>query len=131
MKLKIETAIVACLGLLLTLKKTQAQTNAILFDGVIVAGYVDKGAYVNYLGPSLKFSKKPYSLALGFLPSLRIKEDNVASGATKNNLITPTLGFGITAIAKNIALQVPLYYNTKSAGKDGKWNVGIGIGYKL
>ena len=131
MKLYIKVTTIGYLGLLLTFQKGQAQTKADLYEGVIVAGYVEKGAYINFLGPNLKISKKPYSLALGFLPSLRIKEDKVAAGASKNNVITPTLGFGITAIAKKIALQVPLYYNTKSAAKDGKWNVGIGIGYKL
>lgn len=107
------------------------QTRATLFEGVIVAGYVDQGAYINCTGPAIKFSKKPISVLVGLLPSLRIKRDKVAAGAPKNSMLTPNLGLGITAIYKHLAIQVPLYYNAKTSSKDGKWNPGIGVGYKF
>jgi hypothetical protein len=40
------------------------------------------------------------------LPSLRFKEDQ---GATKNVLITPSLGFGLTYFYKQFAVQLPFY----------------------
>lgn len=110
---------------------SRVQTKATLFEGVIVAGYVDQGAYINCTGPAIKFSKKPFAVLLGLLPSLRIKKDKVAAGAPQNSVITPNLGAGITAIYKHLAIQVPVYYNAKTSSKDGKWNPGIGIGYKF
>ncbi|SDL40765.1 hypothetical protein SAMN04487898_11870 [Pedobacter sp. ok626] len=107
------------------------QTKATFFEGVIVAGYVDQGAYINCTGPAIKFSKKPLAILVGLLPSLRIKKDKVATGATQNSVITPNLGAGITATYKHLAIQVPVYYNAKTSTKDGKWNPGIGIGYKF
>jgi hypothetical protein len=62
------------------------------------------------------------------LPSLRFKED---SGAIKNSLVTPGLGFGITYCYKAIAIQVPLYYNSKTSLKNGNWQLGIGLGFKI
>lgn len=126
--------------MLLTLTVSQAQTatststkklTAGVGDGIVVAGYVDNGAYVNFTGPHIKWVKKPYAILLGVLPSLRIKEDKVATGATKNSVITPTLGVGITFAYKHLVVQVPLYYNAKSSTADGKWNPGIGIGYRF
>jgi len=110
---------------------SSVQTKATLFEGVIVAGYVDQGAYVNCTGPAIKFSKKPFAVLVGLLPSLRIKKDKVAAGAPQNSAITPNLGAGITAIYKHLAIQVPVYYNAKTSSKNGKWNPGIGIGYKF
>ncbi|TZF86511.1 hypothetical protein FW774_01920 (plasmid) [Pedobacter sp. BS3] len=102
----------------------------VLFDGVLVAGYADDGAFVNCTGPGVKFNKKPFSLLVGLLPSLKIKEDKVTAG-TKNATITPTLGFGLTAVYKHLAIQLPFYYLSKTAAKDGKWIAGAGIGYKF
>lgn len=110
---------------------SSVQTKATLFEGVIVAGYVDQGAYINCTGPAVKFSKKPFAILVGLLPSLRIKKDKVAAGAPQNSVITPNLGAGITAVYKHLAIQVPLYYNSKTSSKDGRWNPGIGIGYKF
>jgi hypothetical protein len=62
---------------------------------------------------------------------LRIKKDRVAAGAPRNSVITPNLGAGITMAYKHFAIQVPAYYNAKTSTKDGKWNPGIGIGYKF
>jgi hypothetical protein len=107
------------------------QTRATFFEGIIVAGYVDQGAYINCAGPAIKFAKKPFAILVGLLPSLRIKKDKVAAGATQNSAITPNLGMGITASYGHLAIQVPMYYNTKTSTKDGKWNPGIGIGYKF
>jgi hypothetical protein len=112
-------------------QNSAVQTKATLFEGIIVAGFVDRGAYINCTGPAIKFSKKPLSVLIGLLPSLRIKKDKVATGAPQNSVITPNLGAGITAAYKHLAIQVPVYYNTKTSTKDGKWNPGIGIGYKF
>jgi hypothetical protein len=107
------------------------KTKAQLFEGLLVAGYLDHGAFVNCTGPAIKFSKKPYTLLLGLLPGLRIKEDQVAPGVPKNSIITPSLGFGLTASFKHLALQLPLYYNSKTPTKDGVWKAGLGLGYKF
>jgi len=111
--------------------QTAPATKAVLFDGIIVGGYADHGAYINCAGPSVKFSKKPFVLMAGLLPGLRIKEDKVAPGATKNSKLTPSLGFGLTAAYKHLAFQIPLYYTAKTAAKNGKWNPGVGLGYKF
>ncbi|WP_316813226.1 hypothetical protein [Pedobacter heparinus] len=107
------------------------QTKPVLFDGLIVAGYLDQGAYINCAGPGIKFNKKPVTVLLGLLPGLRIKEDKVAPGAPKNSTVTPSLGFGITLAYKHLAVQAPVYYNSKSSTKNGEWKPGIGIGYKF
>jgi hypothetical protein len=102
---------------------------ATAWDGVIMSGYVDQGAFVNFGGPSIKYMQKPMSLGFGVLPSMRIKEDQTVG--TKNSLVLPSLGFGVTFAYKHLALQVPFYYNAKTATVDGKWNPGFGIGYKF
>ncbi len=98
------------------------------FDGVIVSGYVDNGAFLNFTGPNISLTIKSSKILLGMLPSLRYKEDN---GIFKNSPITPSLGFGLTYSYKKIAIQVPIYYNTKTATANGRWNLGIGIGMRL
>lgn len=99
------------------------------FDGTVVAGYVDRGAFLNFTGPNINFSKGNSRFVLGMMPSLRFKEDN--SGPTKNSLVTPNLGGGITYSYKNIAFQVPFYYNTKTATRNGQWVIGFGMGYRF
>lgn len=99
-------------------------------EGVVVAGYVDKGAYLNFAGPALKFSGNSVAVLAGLLPSLRFKEDKSESG-TKNSLVTSALGFGLTGVYKHLAVQVPFFYNPKTVVNDGKWNVGVGVGYKF
>ncbi len=131
MKRRTPLALLTCIALTLLYTETRAQTKVALFDGTIVAGYVDHGGYINCIGPSIKYMKKPFSVSAGLLPSLRIKEDKVVAGATQNSLITPSLGLGLTAVFNHIALQLPLYYNAKTSAKNGEWNVGIGLGYKL
>jgi hypothetical protein len=96
--------------------------------GTIVAGYVDKGAYLNFTGPNLSFNKSGHTLLFGMLPSLRFKKD---TGATKNSLVTPGLGFGLTYCFKAFAIQVPLYYNSKTSLKNGNWQFGIRLGFKI
>jgi hypothetical protein len=98
------------------------------FSGIIIGGYVDNGAFVNFTGPNLSFLYGKSHLLIGMLPSLRIKQD---SGTTKNSLITPSLGVGITYCYKAFALQVPCYYNPKTSSTNGKWNIGVGIGLKF
>jgi len=102
---------------------------ASFFDGIAVAGYVDHGAFINFTGPNISFKSKNLKLILGMLPSLRIKEDR--SEGTKNSAITPNLGAGLTAVYKKFALQLPIYYNTKTATQNGTWKIGIGIGYSF
>jgi hypothetical protein len=98
------------------------------FTGIFVSGYVDNGAFINFTGPNLSFSKGKSQFLVGMLPSLRIKQD---SGATTNSVITPTLGIGITYCYRSMVFQIPCYYNPKTAVKNGGWNIGIGIGLKL
>lgn len=98
------------------------------FDGTVIAGYVDNGVFLNFTGPNISFTYKSSKLILGMLPSLRYKED---SGIFKNSPITPSLGCGLTYCWKKLAVQVPIYYNTKTATANGRWNLGIGIGMRL
>ena len=120
-------------------QKTMAQTdlqidnskekiNFGFFDGTIVTGYVDQGGFLNFTGPNVSYTSGKSKILVGMLPSLRFKEDK---SAVKNAFVTPTLGMGMTYSYKKIAIQVPFYYNAKTATLDGKWNVGIGIGLKL
>lgn len=111
-------------------KAQMKETKATWGEGVVVIGYVDDGAYVNFTGPAFRYSRKTFSLSAGLLPSLRLKEDKSES-ETKNSLITPSLGFGLTGVYKHLAVQVPFFYNPRTASHDGKWNVGAGIGYKF
>jgi hypothetical protein len=97
-------------------------------SGIIVVGFVNQGAYINFTGPNISWNKNGTQIMLGMLPSLRFKED---SGSFKNSFITPMLGIGITYIYKAIALQVPFYYNPKSSLKNGNWQIGIGLGFKI
>lgn len=109
-------------------QQEERKIEAAVFEGTVVAGYVDQGAYLNFLGPSISFKKGNHKLILGMLPSLRFKEDK---GTTKNFPVTPNLGGGITYIYKKIAFQLPVYYNAKTATKNGNWTLGVGIGYKI
>jgi len=85
MNLTFSTALIICLFLSSGIKaQTQKETKVkpVLFDGFLVTGYVDNGAYINCTGPGVRFTKKPVSVLLGFLPGLRIKEDKVPEGVT-------------------------------------------------
>ena len=108
-------------------------TNATIvgWDGMAVAGYVNNGGFVNFGGPTVKLIKKPFSFGFGILPTMRIKEDKVTKGSPKNSIIIPTAGFGFTFAYKHLVVQVPFYYNAKTATSNGQWNPGIGIGYKF
>jgi hypothetical protein len=129
------------LCLLMSYFSGQAQTNPnttkpnlnltpTLFEGVVAVGYIDRGATINFTGPSIKLIHKPYMFMFGMLPSLKIKEDKTASGP-KNTTLIPSLGFGATAVYHHLALQIPFLYNAKTATKNGEWNVGVGLGYKF
>lgn len=131
MKIKSIAAVFSCLALAMLSFEAKSQTKPVLFDGTFVAGYADHGAYLNCTGPGVRFTHKPFSLLAGLLPGLRIKKDVVAAGATNNTLFTPSLGVGATVAIKHFVVQVPLYYNAKTAAKDGKWNPGFGLGYKF
>lgn len=112
------------------LKAQTAKPTLSLWEGMVVAGYAGNGAFVNFGGPSLKWNIKPFSVSIGMMPTLRIKKDNSTVGS-KNSSIMPSTGAGITMACKHFILQVPLYYDAKTAKANGKWNVGVGIGYKF
>ena len=107
------------------------KTAVVGWDGMAVGGYVNQGGFVNFGGPTVKLIRKPFSYGFGILPTMRIKKDHVEKGTPKNSAIMPTAGFGFTIVYKHLALQVPFYYNAKTATRSGKWNPGIGIGYKF
>jgi hypothetical protein len=110
---------------------SQPQTNTIsvnLVDGIIAMGYVDHGAYLNFTGPNLSFSRGKSKLMLGMLPSLRYKQD---TGVTKNSPIIPSLGVGLTYSYKRCVFQLPLYYNAKTSTANGNWQLGIGVGFRF
>jgi len=110
----------------------QKTVKASLFEGVVVAGYADHGAYVNCTGPAIKYSFAPKgNILLGLLPSLKMKEDQVEEGKPKNAWVTPTLGVGLTAVFRHIAVQLPAFYSPKTSTADGKWKLGLGLGYKF
>lgn len=103
-----------------------------LFEGIVVAGYADHGGYINCTGPSIKYTfASKSSILFGFMPSLKLREDKVDAGKPKNSLITPTLGLGLTAVFRHMAIQLPAFYNAKTSTSDGKWKLGIGMGYKF
>lgn len=110
-------------------QETPSRIKASFFEGIAVAGYVDHGAFINFTGPNVNASYKGFKFIIGMLPSLRIKEDK-SSGA-KNSAITPNLGAGLTMVYKKMVLQIPVYYNTKTATQDGSWKIGAGIGYSF
>lgn len=106
-------------------KKISAQA----FDGIIVGGYTDNGAYINCTGPSVKYTAQKWNLMLGFLPSIKIKKDD---SVIKNATLIPTLGFGATlTIFKHLALQAPAFYIPKTNADHGRWTLGFGLGYKI
>lgn len=99
-----------------------------LYDGIIICGYVDNGAFLNFTGPNININYKNSKFILGMLPSLRFKEDK---GTPKNAFVTPNLGVGFTYSYKIIAVQLPLYYNPKTPFINGKWHIGLGVGLRL
>jgi hypothetical protein len=104
------------------------KSEATLFEGIVIGGYVDKGAFLNFTGPNISLSKGNSKFLLGMMPSLRFKTDN---GTTKNTFITPSLGCGLSYSYKFLAIQIPLYYTPKTISQNGKWHVGIGVGLRL
>jgi hypothetical protein len=127
-----KTILFFCLFLLTALfSHAQLQTKKIavyVLDGIVATGYVDQGAYLNFTGPNVSYTRGKSKLIFGMLPSLRFKLD---TGTTKNSPIFPSLGVGLTYAYKKLVLQVPLYYNAKTSTTNGKWNIGVGIGIKL
>ena len=99
-----------------------------LYDGIFIGGYVDNGAFLNFTGPNINSTYKNSKFILGMLPSLRFKEDK---GTPKNAFVTPNLGIGFTYSYKMWAVQLPLYYNAKTAKQNGQWHIGLGIGLRL
>lgn len=108
--------------------KAQEKVNAAFYDGIVIGGYVNEGGFLNFTGPNINATYGESKFIIGMLPSVRFKEDK---GTTKNSFVFPTLGFGFTYSYKAFAFQIPLYYNSKTATENGKWNVGIGVGLRL
>jgi len=104
------------------------KANVTIVDGIIMGGYADNGAFLNFTGPNVNFTSGESKFIIGLLPSLRFKEDK---GSTKNSFITPSLGAGFTYCLKYLAFEIPFYYTPKTGTKDGRWNVGIGLGLRL
>jgi hypothetical protein len=98
------------------------------FDGIVVAGFVDRGGFTNFTGPNINWTKGDSRVILSALPSLRYKKDE---GPTQNAFVTPTLGIGLTYSYKLWAVQLPFYYNSKTATENGRWHIGIGLGLRL
>lgn len=107
-------------------QKTKIKVN--VFDGVVMAGYVDQGIFLNFTGPNISFSTKDSKIILGMLPSLRFRQDN---STPKNSVVMPTLGAGVTYCYKFLAVQVPVYYNPKTSTANGRWHVGVGVGLRI
>lgn len=101
-----------------------------VYEGLINGGYVGNGAYLNTIGPNVSLNFKDSKIILGTLPSLRFQNDNSIT-KTKNSFVTPSLGIGLTFLYKKIALQLPLYYVSKNAIENGKWEIGVGIGFQF
>lgn len=106
----------------------ESKLNMTAYDGIIVAGYVNDGGFLNFTGPNINATFEESKIILSMLPSLRFKEDK---GVTKNTLVTPALGLGLTYAYKYWAFQLPIYYNPKTQSSDGQWHLGIGIGLRL
>ncbi len=104
------------------------KVNVAVYDGIIIAGYVDHGGFSNFMGPNVNLTYKQSKFLIGALPSLRYKTDHATP---KNSFVTPNLGLGFTYTYKNFALQIPFYYNAKTATANGVWNAGIGLGFRL
>lgn len=99
-----------------------------LYDGVVIAGYVDQGGFTNFTGPNINATFGNSKFILGALPSLRYKRDD---STPRNAFVTPNLGIGFTYSYKIWAIQIPLYYNSKTATENGRWHMGLGLGLRL
>ena len=122
--------LIAFTFLMTTANAQEKRITTSAWDGAFVIGTFNEGegGFANFGGPSVKYKQKSFSAGLGMLPGVRIKEDK--STGTKNSTITPSLGFGLTMAYKHVVLQIPAYYSTKGAA-DGKWLMGLGLGFKL
>jgi len=112
-------------------ENTPVSISPFVAEGVVVVGYADEGAYVNFMGPGIRLNRHRFSALVGVLPSIRIKEDSTPKSAPRNSIFTPSLGLGLTVLYKRVAVQIPLYYTSKTAVADGKWSVGVGLGFRF
>jgi hypothetical protein len=112
----------------LSVNAQEPKVNPALYEGLVNAGYVDNGFFLNFGGPNLNVSFRNSKILVGMFPSLRFKEDK---GVPKNSFVTPALGLGFTYIYKSIALHLPVYYNAKTSKDNGSWNLGLGLGFMI
>ncbi len=70
------------------------RSSASIYDGIAVVGVLPNGGFLNFIGPNVNidFGREP--IVIGMLPSLRYVRDD--KGPTRNVLIVPNLGTGIT-----------------------------------
>lgn len=97
----------------------------------IATGYAVNGAYLNFTGPSFYFKHDNWKFVFGMLPSLRFREDIVPVGSPKNPFIFPSLGSGTSIFYKHFGIQIPFYYQSKTAAENGFWQVGFGLAYRF
>ncbi|MCC5930635.1 MAG: hypothetical protein JJU28_15420 [Cyclobacteriaceae bacterium] len=107
-------------------KTTKVRISA--YDGIVAIGYVDGGGFSNFTGPNINMTYGHSKFILSALPSLRYKRDN---SEPRNSFVTPNLGIGFTYSYKLFAIQLPLYYNAKTASENGQWHIGLGLGMRL
>jgi hypothetical protein len=106
----------------------RGKVRAAAYDGILAGGFVDGGGFTNFTGPNINMSYGHSKYILSALPSLRYKKDN---SEPRNAFVTPNLGIGFTYSYKLFAIQIPLFYNPKTATENGSWHVGIGLGMRL
>ncbi len=107
----------------------ELKISSAIFEGNIVVGYVNKGAFLNFTGPGVSWKSKDIRFLFSMLPTLRFKKD--FSSNTRNSFVTPSLGCGISFHYKKVLCQIPIYYNAKSTSENGSWHLGFGLGVNL
>jgi hypothetical protein len=128
MPLKIWLFCLTCFASTSLFAQEKTVANFTFAQGYIVSGFVDNGGYINFTGPNFNLTRGKSQLVVGMMPSLRFKQDN---SEPRNAFITPALGTGFTYSYKWFAIQVPFYYNAKTATEKGRWNIGLGLGIRL
>ena len=67
----------AVLNLLtINISAQNTKTEAYLFEGIIVSGYVDQGAFLNFTGPNIAVIRGNSRILIGMMPSLKFKKDS-------------------------------------------------------
>ncbi|MFN3951033.1 MAG: hypothetical protein ACK4KT_01370 [Thermaurantimonas sp.] len=105
------------------------RSSASIYDGIAVVGVLPNGGFLNFTGPNVNIDFGRERIVIGMLPSLRyVRDDN---GPTRNALIVPNLGTGITYTKDWAAAQCAFYYDNKNDTQNGRWRIGFGVGVRL